>query len=368
MQFLYDFARLPKDRQLLEDLNFAAGRLFDKLRGMDVKKLAISDYNKKYFGEYLASLQSSLQMYTQILAYTLSPSHIPADKFALLDYGGGCGILSLLAKEFGVGTVIYNDIYDVSCRDAEILGEVLGIKAEHYVQGDIDDLLAYLADHGLSCDGAASHDVIEHIYDIESFLGKVPRLSNGGMIFVMASGANIRNPMIARQLSRQHVLAELQDRKEEWGHKERDSLRSYMTIRREIIREHLAGLSKTVSADELEQLACKTRGMMRCDIIKGVDEYLETGNLPQPPSHPTNTCDPLTGNWLENLMDQSTLLDSLSKSGFKTRILCGYYGRSGNPTKSLAKRLANLCITSMMSQGIRIAPYFILYGQRQERK
>ena len=36
----------------------------------------------------------------------------------LIDYAGGVGDLSLLAKELGIGTVIYNDISDELAKDA----------------------------------------------------------------------------------------------------------------------------------------------------------------------------------------------------------------------------------------------------------
>lgn len=38
-----------------------------------------------------------------------------------VDYGAGTGIMSLLAREMGFGAVLYVDIYDVSCRDAELI-------------------------------------------------------------------------------------------------------------------------------------------------------------------------------------------------------------------------------------------------------
>jgi hypothetical protein len=121
---MYRFARLPKDRGLLiESINSAAERLFSKLVSFDVNSLGISDYNKHYFGDKLANLISNLQLNAYLLSWSLAKSDLPLDRFVFVDYGGGSGMLSLLAKELSIGTVIYNDIYDVSCHDARIIAK-----------------------------------------------------------------------------------------------------------------------------------------------------------------------------------------------------------------------------------------------------
>ncbi|MBA7485996.1 hypothetical protein ES707_21548 [subsurface metagenome] len=60
-----------------------------------------------------------------------------------LDYGSGSGMLYLLAKQLGIGTVVYNDIYDVSCHDAKIIAKSIGNEADYYVQGNIDDVIIF---------------------------------------------------------------------------------------------------------------------------------------------------------------------------------------------------------------------------------
>ena len=45
--------------------------------------------------------------------------------------------MSLLAVERGFKKVIYSDIYDISCSDAEIIAATIGNKAQHYLCGDI---------------------------------------------------------------------------------------------------------------------------------------------------------------------------------------------------------------------------------------
>lgn len=147
MEFMYSFARLPRNYKLLTDINSAAGRLYKKLKDLDVAHLDISDYSKKYLINHLINLHGTLRKYSYILSWSLASSTVSLYIFKVLDYGGGTGILSLLAKELKIGTVIYNDIYDVSCNDAKIIGQAIGNESDYYLQGDIDDVIKFLRKH-----------------------------------------------------------------------------------------------------------------------------------------------------------------------------------------------------------------------------
>lgn len=364
MEFMYDCARLPKDQELLVNINSAASRLFDKLRHFDIEALDISDYNKRYFGGILVNLTSALKLYSYILAWSLAKSDVPISRFVFLDYGGGSGVLSLLAKELGIGTVIYNDIYDVSCRDGKLIAESIGNEANYYVQGDIDDVLGFLRTSSINCNAVASYDVIEHIYDIESFFRKIPFLSDASLTAVMSSGANTFNPLIRREEMKRQLEAEYKDRGKKWGHKERDCLKSYLKVRGEMIHKYLQELDKELTEEEIVQIARNTRGMIEADIQKCVDKYLETGRFPPEPRHPTNTCDPYTGNWAEHLMNPYYLGNILSKSRFKVEVLSGYYGRPKDIIKRFLSRILNMAIYISKKQGIRVAPFYTVYGRR----
>ena len=126
MKFIYKYARLPKNQKLLRNIDSAANGLFYKLRDLNIDMLNISDYTKKYLTSKLFSFTTNLQLYSYILSWALAETKVPFNEFVFLDYGGGTGMLSLLAKEIGIDTVIYNDIYDVSCRDAHQIAESVG--------------------------------------------------------------------------------------------------------------------------------------------------------------------------------------------------------------------------------------------------
>lgn len=235
LQYFYNNARLPGDDSLLKLVNAAAIRLARRLETLKKADLHISDYSKRYLLSSLEDLGNTLQRYTFILSWALAELDTPLDKTVFIDYGGGIGILALLAKEVDIGTVVYNDIYDVSCEDARVIALAAENMADYYVQGDIEDLLRFLQRHSMNCHAIASYDVIEHIYDIDHFLKSLAGISEKSLTMVMASGANPYNPLIKKKIVRQQIQAEFEDRDRQWGHKERDSLMAYLRARKAII-------------------------------------------------------------------------------------------------------------------------------------
>jgi hypothetical protein len=363
MKYFYRNAILPPGKGLLLEINNAAAKLREKLENLDLNTLTISHYNKRYLGDYIksGSLRAHLQRFTYILAWSVTDAPIPLDKFVFIDYGGGCGLLSLLAKELDIGTVIYNDIYDVSCKDAKVIGETINSTADYYIQGDIDDLLAFVNGKSMPSIAISSHDVIEHIYDVEYFFARLSEVKSDSLRIVMSSGANEANPRLRRALMRAQIKAENQDREKDLGHKERDSLKAFVSIRRDIIAQHAPHLSEK----ELTRLARATRGLVRQDILKLVDTYLEKGKEIPVPDHPTNTCDPLTGNWAERLMDTRYLEKNLCDKGFNVDIFSGYYGSSSNVIKRLAGLALNIIISNLKEKGLILAPFYTIYACKE---
>jgi len=368
MKYMFKFCKLPDDKSTINLVNEAASRLYYKLEKIDIETLDISDYNKRYFGSLLSKLQSNLQKYSYILAWSIAKTDIPLNKFVFLDYGGGSGMLSLLAKECNIGTVIYNDIYHVSSRDAESIGKAIGNQADYYITGDIDEVINFLEKKSINCNAIANYDVIEHIYDIEEFLRKMPLISNSNLRIFFSSGANPYNPIIKRGLVKIHQKSEFLDQeqrhpKQLFGRKGSDPVNSHIKIRKEIIKS----LNPDLSVDEVAYLGVATRGMNESDIIKVVNEYLTSGTITlkqKYSKYPTNTCDPYTGNWSEHLMDIHQLQNILRRNNFHAYIWCGYYGDSNTLLKCLVGRFLNLCIKYLGKYGLIFSPFFTLYGNR----
>ena len=207
--------------------------------------------------------------------------------------------------------------------------------------------------------------MIEHIYDIERFLRKLPILSSGSLSVFMASGANPYNYVVRKRLTDVHLKAELLGAEKAWGWKDRDCPTAFAQVRASIIVGHLA--SRGVQLDEtvVSQWVSRTRGMADWDIRREVDIYLQTGRLPQEPDHPTNTCDPTTGNWAEHLMDPFWLAYILTQEGFETDVLCGYCGSQGNRLRRLVKKILNVGIHFSGRAGLYIAPFYALHARRR---
>jgi len=349
------------DNELVQEILLAEDRLHKKLLALDIGSLDITEYNQRYLGGILENIGEKLDLYGCLLRLCLSNNSLPVQQSVFVDYGGGAGILSFLAKELGVGKVIYIDIYDGSCNDVEILSNVLGLPLDPIICGDVEDLISFVQENSIIVNSIASYDVLEHIYNVKEHFKKLASLQGDYFRVVYASGANIKNPWIVRNLQKQQVRVERKGSEKMWGHKERDSLSAYYDIRKEIVTSHASELD----SDEVELIARTTRGLMKSDIIACVDKYLRKGYIPYSNDHPTNTCDPYTGNWCEHLMETEWLESILKESGYSVEIMNGYYHCSQSlslPKRIICSSLDNL-IHLLGRRSLYIAPYFIVFAE-----
>ena len=123
MKYFYKNTKSFKNKLLMNEINQAAIRLTDKMLKLDFKNLNISEYNANYLTNNFKNPTSTIQMNSYLLYLCLENNNTSKENFSIIDYGGGSGVFSLLAKEYGISKVIYNDIYDVSCNDIEKLSK-----------------------------------------------------------------------------------------------------------------------------------------------------------------------------------------------------------------------------------------------------
>ena len=310
--------------ELRRNIDLCAKNLFVKLNSINIEELDISDYNKRYL-----SSKNWISMYDySSIMYSLLSKFPNISNF--LDYGGGSGLLSLLAIECGVRNVFYNDIYDVSSADALVIATALGYRRKDYIVGDIDQVVNYCIASNTLFDAVGSFDVFEHIYDLKSFFANLTEIVAKKNIISMASGANPYNGEIFESLSVGHLRKEFLDETPKYGHKERDSLKSYFDLRCGIIGEYLT--SHNIALNKLERLgfAYLTRGMRKDEIENALDRYLSSGEYPKADTFGIfryNTCDPLTGNWQEHLVDMDKLATYLKSLCYEVNI--AFYGKEG---------------------------------------
>ncbi|MHA1883766.1 MAG: hypothetical protein ACW96S_01825 [Promethearchaeota archaeon] len=364
MEYIIKSKNLPNNPELLSSINSAATRLFNKLKNLDIDNLTVSEYIKNYFRKLVGNLKGTIQKYCHLLSLILAKNQKALEDFIFVDYGGGTGIFSLLAKELGIGTVIYNDIYSISCHDANEIAKSIGNSAQEYICGEIHDIIDYCNKKSIQCDALGSYNVIEHIYNIEEFLHHLRLLSQNNLVIVLGTGANPFNPVLKRIITKHHSKREFVTREREFGHKEGDSLEAYVTIRKKMITKYA---KKDLEKSKLDHLIRVTRGLREPDIKKCVQNYLDTGNLLKTPDSkfPTNTCDPHSGNWAERLMNPFDLVEILKKDGFKSKMEIGVYGSHSQTLYNVIGKFANILINLIPQKAIYFAPYYILYGFKE---
>ena len=357
-RFRYHFARYSDNANTTRILA-AADRLEEKLRDLNIDELNLSDYNTRYLGSLIATSsdrKANLTKYAYLIVNVVNSCESDLCELVFLDHGGGHGLMSLLAVEAGFRSVVYNDIYEASCTDAALVGTALGLKADHYICGEIDEVIRYRKEHEFSINCVASYDVIEHVYDISTFFSRLRLLSDGCLSIFFASAANERNPFIGRKMRALHENFEKYDRPFRFGRKPTDTVKALVVLRKELIQQAHPDLSD----DEVTTLAKLTRGQTLDRILSSVDFYKNTGVWPSGIIHPTNTCDPHTGNWFERLMDPDDLIFLLSEFGLYGNVVCGFYNRPKSIVRSFVKSGLNFLIRLLGKRGLILAPYYCL--------
>lgn len=333
------------------------------LRNIDFNGLAISEYSKKYWNDNLRKLKYVMRCNSFLLANACFKSGKQLSEITLIDNGGGTGSISILAKAAGIGNVLYNDIYDVSCDDAKVVASSISLAANDYICGDSDSLVTYFKSRKINCDCIVSRNVIEHIYNLENYFRDIAEYSERNLVVCLATTANIKNPLVNLYTRNIQKTAELKGTKGKWQ-KERDSNSSFIEIRKKIIKENF----EKIEDEKIVLYAQATRGMMVQDIIEFVKNHELTRGVPSLPIDPTNTCDPITGNRTENLLPSSTYKKLLEKNGFEFELKAGFYNVNyAQKVLNLITPCINLVIKKLPFTSIFLAPFILIVGVKNEK-
>jgi len=339
----------------LQLIDNALKTLFQKLSILNLNEIGISEYNQRYMSEYINDYSFYAPLYRQLVHKAIEDSPIPIEESIFVDYGGGCGFLSLLAREIGFKQVIYSDIYDISTTDAQILSEQTGIAVDHFVCGNIDELLDAIRFMHIQPNVICSFAVIEHIYNLEDWFKKLSTLDHTFSATFLTS-ANPYNPFIRKRLMKMQHRAEFEQSEVVWGMKERDLKIPFFQARKEIIQTILPEIEEI----RLNDLALRTRGLDQNDIRKVIINHLDTGIFDYQPNHPTNTCDPFTGNWTERLIDLQELKRYLKSLSLSVKISSGLYSYGRNKNLNIIKSVLNQVIRLNNQIGLRVSATYML--------
>lgn len=357
--FPYPYKNLSPDSGWNLRLRSAAALLFSKLSTLDPDKLSISDYQKNYLGNYLQRLHYGMETGIFILSHVFDGLNQKPEHAVLLDHGGGTGILSMLAKAAGVGKVVYEDIYDVSCHDARSIALSLGLEADEYLHGDEKAIVRYFKQQG-GPDVIISRNVIEHVYQPESLVQTLSEIHNKSMQILFATTGNYDNPAVRAYTRKLQRKAEYTGLRSRWD-KGTDAKKPLFEIRREMISD----LAPEFDAETIGQMAKHTRGLIKPAILMALEDFKSSGRLPPVLSDPHNTCDPETGNWVERLSSIAEYHDIFEENGFHFRCLPGFYDTHyRSAAANLLATFLNPCIRLLGSKGTKLSPFIGLKGTR----
>lgn len=114
----------------------------------------------------------------------------------------------------------------------------------------------------------------------------------------------------------------------------------------------------------VDELAARSRGLMVGDIERlVVDPYL-TGLPTYVPTHPNNTCDPLTENCCEQLLDFDQISLMADHAGFIAGFGFRRYALAETVGLDIVRQAINAAMALLENSGIRLSPYYVVELQR----
>ncbi len=230
------------------DIRQAAQALVSQLKAIDYERLPISKYNKRYIARLKPVLSYYMKIYADCLLKGLESIGSSPEEITLIDYGGGSGFLSILAKQAGIGRVIYIDLNPDSVDTIRILKELVNTGPDIILHGDSDTLADWCSANKVKPQLLIATDLIEHVYDLSAFFANLVAIDNKmQMLFTTASTPF--NPYVKRRLHRLMTIWE----------------KEYYALRLHYIQLHFPALSPA----EAKEAARKTRGLKTyCSLAK----------------------------------------------------------------------------------------------------
>jgi hypothetical protein len=355
---LYPNSTYPDDPALMKHLVRCAHDFSARITRDGTKCDGLSDYGTKYFKRYLADTPGFIARSVFTLAWAVHESGKKLEDTELVDHGAGIGMLVMFARLCGFGRVIYTDNHQGMLNDAKVLTEHFGLQADSYCLGELPECIKKQIPT-LPHRTVISINVIEHVYDAFELIHNIGETLAGSSTFLILTYANPRNPIIRRNYTGVQRIRENHGLQSE--QKGGATLKSFVQARGDII----SAAAPDLETKDMHKLASLTRGMRKEDIEGAVSQFLASGMFPDPPDHPTNTCDPYTGSWEERLIDPKRYQQALVDEGFRTRLLAGPYFGGKSKLKRFFVPVANVAIRMSGPLNLHLAKYFMAVGTRK---
>jgi hypothetical protein len=288
-------------------INDWANHLYQKLAVLDLSDTDIDENGRQYFHNHHGGhrLFFSIQSSAAIIDAAVKKHGRKIEETSFMDYGAGLGTLFLLAGLMGFKQVYFNDYFPQWAQYAKTICDKLGITMTGYISGDIDAVIDHVKLHNITIDIIASRNVVEHIYSLRDFYGK---LYNSGItsLCYATTTANLHNPAMR---IKHHV----------YHRKVENNL--YKKQREDRILE----LKSRIESADLSNLVKLTRGRAFGDFTHAIDLYCSNQAVPKVEFLRTNTCDCRTGVWAENLISRKNYFDIITNAGFKATYTAGFW-------------------------------------------
>ncbi len=312
-----------------------------------------NNYCDRYLQHLIANRNYYLDIYAHVFEKVLTNSNSPKENLTIIDYGAGNGLLGIFAKYCGFGKVIINELDHVFLMSSLNLSEKLNIIIDKFIEGDISIVKKETTD--LKIDAIIATDVIEHIYNLNDFFTTLQSI-NPEIISVFTTGSNPENYFKVKKLQRLQLKDEFEGGKpDDFALFGFQSHKAYLEIRKDIIR----GVLKNEADNVINQMASKTRGLQKKDILSAIEVYLKTGMLPNEPIDTFNTCNPETGSWTERIINLDEYKNIYQTFNFNLIVNSGFYNVHKKGLKRLSFQLLNMLVSIF---GMRFAPFIILTG------
>lgn len=330
---------------------------FEKLlEKLNPETISPDDYCCRYLSYLISHKKYFISIYAVVLGKLIDSAAKKPGSISLVDLGAGNGLLGLFAKYCGFKKVFINDIEEKFVDASANLAQQLEISIDGFIKGDIQSVSTFF-NHEFP-DAIIGTDVIEHIYDLNDFFDTIIQI-NPSMLTVFTTASNPQNYFKIRSIKK------LQRRDEFEGGSPGDfilfgdkPLEPFLETRKKIIRTKL----ESINDETIHQLAIATRGMNEKDIIKVALEFKINGKIPTVLSHPTNTCNPVTGSWTEHILSIREYGDLYNNHRMNLKIDNGFYDINKQGFKKNLNKLLNVCVSCF---GIQFAPFIIFTGSKK---
>lgn len=329
-------------------------RFLERLKVVQIDKVSEDLYVRRYLEHLMLHSTYYVKIYNRVLSMGVDVTPKKIEDIHVLDYGAGLGLMGIFAAFCGFGKVSINDISPSFLSAAQILSEQIGVKNIHFIGGSLEKEMD--DKKWGSPDLLVATDVIEHIYDLDDFLFCCKRMNqNISMVFSTGSNpANRRKVLKLRKLQyRDEWLGNPADNADMLAGYEHEAYRS---MRKKMILDH----SPSLTGAEVEKMVERTRGLIRKDIEASINRYKETGEWPEMPVDPFNTCHPETGSWSERILSFNEYETICKKHFFSTQFSSGFFDCDKKGLKKTMNRIRNAFISTF---GISFAPFIFIRTQ-----